>query len=42
MLFREIMAVYYENHTKHKNILCGQNAEMEYYLMLSDHRRGLD
>jgi hypothetical protein len=27
MLFREIIAVYCENHTEHKNTLCGQNAE---------------
>jgi hypothetical protein len=27
MLFREIIAVYCENHTEHINTLCGQNAE---------------
>jgi hypothetical protein len=27
MLFREINAVYCENHTEHINTLCGQNAE---------------
>jgi hypothetical protein len=27
MLFRETVAVYCENHTKHTNTLCGQNAE---------------
>jgi hypothetical protein len=27
MLFREIVAVYCENHTEHINTLCGQNAE---------------
>jgi hypothetical protein len=27
MLFREIIAVYCENHTEHKNTLCGQNME---------------
>jgi hypothetical protein len=26
MLFRETDAVYYENHTKYTNTLCGQNA----------------
>jgi hypothetical protein len=25
ILFKEIIAVYYENHTKHINTLCGQN-----------------
>ena len=28
MLYREIMAVCYEIHTKHINTLCGQNAEL--------------
>jgi hypothetical protein len=28
MLFREIIAVYSENHTDHTNTLCGQNAEL--------------
>jgi len=28
MLFREIMAVCYEIHTKHINSLCGQNVEL--------------
>jgi hypothetical protein len=27
MLFREIIAVYCENHKEHINTLCGQNAE---------------
>jgi hypothetical protein len=27
MLYREIIAVCSENHTKHINTLCGQNAE---------------
>jgi hypothetical protein len=27
MLFKETMAVYCEDHTKHVNTLCGQNAE---------------
>jgi len=27
MLYREIMAVCSENHTKHRNTLCGQNVE---------------
>jgi hypothetical protein len=29
MLFREIIAVYCENHTEHINTLCGQNAEFK-------------
>jgi hypothetical protein len=28
MLFKEIIAVYSENHTKHTNLLCVQNAEL--------------
>jgi hypothetical protein len=28
MLFKETNAVYCENHTKHTNTLCGQNAEL--------------
>jgi hypothetical protein len=28
MLFREIIAVYSEDHTKHVNALCGQNVEL--------------
>jgi hypothetical protein len=32
MLFREIIAVYCENHTEHTNTLCGQNAEFNSYL----------
>jgi hypothetical protein len=28
VLFREIIAVYSENHTKPINTLCGQNAEL--------------
>jgi lipoate-protein ligase B len=27
-LFREIIAVYSENHTKHMNTICEQNAEL--------------
>jgi hypothetical protein len=30
MLFREIIAVYYENHTEHINTFCGQNAEFRH------------
>jgi hypothetical protein len=30
MLFRETVAVYYENHTEHTNTQCGQNAEFWY------------
>jgi hypothetical protein len=30
MLFREIIAVYCENHTEHTTTLCGQNAEFIY------------
>jgi hypothetical protein len=29
MLFREIIAVYFENHTQQINTLCGQNAVIE-------------
>jgi hypothetical protein len=28
MLFRETVAVHFENHTEHTNTLCEQNAEM--------------
>jgi len=28
MLYREIMAVGSQTHTKHKNTLCGQNIEL--------------
>jgi hypothetical protein len=28
ILFREIIAVYCDNHTQHINTLCGQNAEI--------------
>jgi hypothetical protein len=28
MMFKEIIAVYTENHTKHINTLCGPNAEL--------------
>jgi hypothetical protein len=28
MLFRETVAVYFENHTEHTDTLCGQNAEL--------------
>jgi len=34
MLYREIIAVYSEIHTKHINILCGQNVEFVLYLDL--------
>jgi len=27
MLYREIIFVYFQNHTKHINTLCGQNVE---------------
>jgi hypothetical protein len=30
MLFREAIPIYCENHTKHINTLCGQNAEFMY------------
>jgi hypothetical protein len=30
MPFRETNAVYCENHTEHKDTLCGQNAEFQY------------
>jgi hypothetical protein len=30
MLFREELAVYYENHTEHNNTLCVQNVEFWY------------
>jgi len=33
MLYREIMAVCSEIHTKHINILCGQNVEMLNFLL---------
>jgi hypothetical protein len=29
MLFKEIITVYSENHTKHINTLCGQNAKLQ-------------
>jgi hypothetical protein len=32
MLFREELAVYFENHTEHNNTLCGQNVEFSSYL----------
>jgi hypothetical protein len=32
MLFREIIAVYCENHMEHINTPCGQNAEFSSYL----------
>jgi hypothetical protein len=28
ILFKETVAVYYENHMEHTNTLCGQNAEL--------------
>jgi hypothetical protein len=30
MLFKEIIAIYCENHMEHTNTLCGQNAEFLY------------
>jgi hypothetical protein len=30
MMFREIIAIYYENHAEHKNTLHGQNIIHEY------------
>jgi hypothetical protein len=30
MLFGETVAVYCENHMKHTDALCGQNAELQY------------
>jgi hypothetical protein len=30
MLFEETVAVYCENHTEHRDTLCGQNAEFWY------------
>jgi hypothetical protein len=30
MLFKENVAVYCENRTKHKNTFCGQNTELKY------------
>jgi hypothetical protein len=30
MLFSKIIAVYFENHKKHKNILCGLSVEVLY------------
>jgi hypothetical protein len=30
MLFGETVAVYFENHTEHRDTLCGQNAEFWY------------
>jgi hypothetical protein len=32
MMFREIIAVYCENHTEHINTLCVQNVEFSSYL----------
>jgi hypothetical protein len=32
MLFRDITAVSFENHVKHTNILCGQDAEVYQYV----------
>jgi hypothetical protein len=29
-MFREIVAVYCENHTEHMNTMCGMNAEFWY------------
>jgi hypothetical protein len=40
-LFREAIAVYCENHTKHTNAICGQNAEfycVKAHGTYSDHR----
>lgn len=30
MLLREQIAVYYENHAKYKNTVCGQNEHFQY------------
>jgi hypothetical protein len=30
MLFGETVAVYCQNHTEHKNVVCGHNAEIQY------------
>jgi hypothetical protein len=30
MLFRELIALYCDNHTGHKNTLCWQNAKFQY------------
>jgi hypothetical protein len=47
MLFREIIAVYSENHTEHINTLCGQNAvyinsvrtsQETYYVSTTNHK----
>ena len=37
MLYRELIAVCYEIHTKHMNILCGQNVEFVNVLNLLVH-----
>jgi hypothetical protein len=37
MLFRQIMAVYYKNHTKHINTLCGENVEFLYVKLAGAH-----
>ena len=34
MLYREIIAVYSEIHTKHTNALCGQNVELLYVILV--------
>jgi hypothetical protein len=41
MLFREIIAVYYENHTEHINTLCGQNAKFWYVKSCGTYSNGL-
>jgi hypothetical protein len=30
MLFRELTVAYYENNTKHKSTVCGQNEQFQY------------
>jgi hypothetical protein len=38
MLYREIICVYSEIHTKHINTLCGQNVEFFSVLTLAGHK----
>jgi hypothetical protein len=38
MLFRETVAVYYENHMEHTNTLCGQKPEFYYIKAGGTHR----
>jgi hypothetical protein len=35
--FMELFTVYYENHKKHENTLCGQNAEFFYVTIGGTH-----